>query len=167
MNNRSGGGFSKLQNIKNEMEKKLINDYYTELKKGYFTHNGVLKIDYIMLYPEIIADYLGGDGNKLTNTQLRNFYDYVRVAESTYKYSKDAGNTTETIKENLIIKIKKLNGMVTYSLGRDNSTVSKEFRQFLLANVEACNTVEDVLNGFIPHFEAVVGYFKYKNPRSK
>jgi len=166
-----------LQNALDYMNKQKLKDYYDELKKGYFTPNGVLKKEFIVAYPEIIADSLtggkkntnsnGGSNSGMTYTQIRNFYDYVRVAESTYRYSKDAGNDSEENKEKLLIKVKRLDGMVTYALGRDKPSVTEEFRRFILANVEACNTVDDVINGFLPHFEAVVAYFKYKNPKSR
>ena len=43
--------------------------------------------------------------------------------------------------------------MITYALARDAiRSVPEEFRQFILANVEVCNTIEDVVNGFLPHF---------------
>jgi CRISPR type III-A-associated protein Csm2 len=176
-NNSLGNSLSaQMQSVRDDMNKQKVEEYYDELKKGYFTPNGVIKKDFIVLYPEIIADNLTGfrksdnakDGsNNMSYTQIRSFYECVRVAESAYRYSKDAGNDSEENKEKLLIKIKRLDGVATYALGRDKPTVTKEFRRFIKANVEACNTVEDVVNGFMPHFEALVAYFKYKNPKSK
>ena len=163
-----GSSFKDLSGLKNllgDMNKQYVENYYNELKKGYFTPNGVLKKYFIILYPDIIADNLSS--GRMTYTQIRNFYDYVLIAANTYRYAKDAGDDSDETKEKLLLKIKRLDGMITYALARDNPSVTEEFRRFILANVEVCNTIEDVVNGFLPHFEAIVGYFKYRNPKSK
>jgi len=163
-----GSSFKDLSGLKNllgDMNKQYVENYYNELKKGYFTPNGVLKKDFIILYPDIIADNLSS--GRMTYTQIRNFYDYVLIAANTYRYAKDAGDDSDETKEKLLLKIKRLDGMITYALARDNPSVTEEFRRFILANVEVCNTIEDVVNGFLPHFEGIVGYFKYRNPKSK
>ncbi len=175
--NMTLNSFSGLKDVFYANNRKTIKDYYEELKNGYFTPNHVIKQEFLKEYPEIIVDDLAGirlgkNGNtesklRMSYTQIRNFYDYIRVAESSYRYSKEAGNDSETLKERFLAKIRRLDPMVTYALGRDNPSVTKEFRKFILANINSCNTVEDVINGFLPHFEAVVGYFKYKYPKSK
>ena len=131
-------------------------DYTDELKKGYFNERGVIKKVFIKELSEKAAkSFLGPP--QMTSTQLRNFYNHVKSSGTIYQLSRQ---DRDTAKDELLIKVQRLDSIVGYNKGRDGINIPVSFVEFIKANLEACKSADDVIAGFIPHFETVVGYFK-------
>jgi len=143
--------------MENRPDPSIWPEYKAELRRGYFNADGALKSDFVQRYSEAVARSFLVGSRHITNTQLRNFYNHVRTASSVFALT-DRGPMAETT---LINKINKLDAIVSYNKGRDNINIPDEFVDFVRCNLEACRSAKDVISGFIPHFETVVGYFKY------
>ncbi len=144
----------------------LPKDY---LKDGYFDETGNIYTKLISGTASEIADtFKNKYGNfDIKYTQMRKFFQHARQAQRTYEsVSYEERKEEKTIIE-LKNKIVKLKSMVLYAQGR--AQVPESFADFITKNVLIIekSSIEDIPNnvikGFIPHFEAVVAYFKYKS----
>ena len=142
---------------------KISDKYKKALENGYFDDNGALRIEFIQEFSKEIAQLLCD--RKMTSTQLRNFYSHVKRACTIYKLNKDS-NMKEAI---LLGKVKKLDSIVKYNMGRDNTgrdnMIPWIFGDFIALNLDACGSAKDITDGFAPHFETIVGYFKFYEKR--
>ena len=154
------------QNTQQNTQRNLPANYLQELKKGYFSEKKVIRKEFLITYTNSISLSFVN----MTYTQIRSFFGAVRIVESAYHYAieRKSGGTSEEIAEaKLIANIQRLDGIVTYACARDRNAVPENFRIFLQNNIEACKTAKDVLEGLIPHFEAVLGYFRYNFPNQR
>lgn len=126
------------------------------LKDGYFSSDGHIREDLLIDVAKRAAKSFGQGYPKLTNGQLKRFYSHVKTAEKSYQYSGD--------QEKLVLDIKTLNSFVAEAQGKKK--VPKEFYDFIRLNTEAVKSKKDVLKGFMPHFQAVVGYFSNYYPNN-
>ena len=138
----------------------LPEGYLPDLAKGYFSEEGVIRKEYLVTYPDGVSWSFTG----MTYTQIRSFFAALRVAESAYSNAIEGGVKAKVAEEQLIANVQRLDGIVTYARGRDRYLVPETFRTFMRKNIEACQTAKDVLEGFMLHFEAVLGYFRYNFP---
>jgi CRISPR-associated protein Csm2 len=126
------------------------------LQGGYFDSAGYIKQELLLEAASDIARKLGKDSKvEMTSNQLRKFYNHVKIAEKAYLLS--------GCKNKLIVDIKALDAFVAEAKGKGK--VPEFFYNFVKENVAKVATVEDVLQGFIPHFQAVVAYYTYHYPQ--
>ncbi len=94
--------------------------------------------------------FVGNNPRKplLKSSQLRKFYNEVRALAERVELE-----GFDKIKP----LIKMLKVKVNYQKGRD--LVPKEFVDFITECVDRVNDKEDFIDGFVRHFEAVVGYY--------
>lgn len=99
-------------------------------------------------------------GNKTINqnTQIRKFYDELY----NIKMKSEAANDKEKQFESLKPLVYMLASKAAYAKGRDK--VGKNFYNFIKSNVLSIETLED-LNTFLLYFEAVLGYYRFYNPK--
>jgi CRISPR type III-A-associated protein Csm2 len=119
------------------------------LEDGYFV-NGCLHPGYVVRERmEPLAREMAAA--KLTSNQIRRFFQHCRAIEARLK--------AKTSKwECEVVQFKKLDVAVADAFGKSPPKVPEIFRDFIQRNVAAVKTKEDFLEGFLPHFEALVGF---------
>lgn len=118
------------------------------LKTGYFDEKGNVLPAVIIDWPQTIALQL--DRQKMTSTQLRNFFAEVRRIDKQL----EAGAAFPSLKPRIL----KLDAYAEYSFNK--TTSPKLFRQFIEANLKwAVKDRKSFSEGFVSHFESVVAYF--------
>ncbi|ABO50156.1 CRISPR-associated protein, Csm2 family [Desulforamulus reducens MI-1] len=124
------------------------------LSKGYFDDQGCLLE---ILLTETASKIAKSFGSNMNNSQLRRFYGHAKTAEKSYAFSGD--------ERKFINDIKALDSFVAEAKGKDK--VPQIFYDFINVNVAKANSLKDIKQGFLPHFQAVVAYFTYHYPKSK
>ena len=129
------------------------------LEGGYFDDSGNIKCDLLTHTAEQVARVLGNSG--VTSTQLRRFFMQVRSIE------RELG--PKAFPE-LVPQIQSLQPAVANYVGRGKDPGERERRKslkwFIDRNVEfATKDQKNFEEGFIPHFESIVAYYKYHFPR--
>lgn len=188
-NNGQVGRSSGFNRDSDNIVRELPKEYIELLKEGYFDNCGVIKEQYLIGLAENVAISISGgkfSRKPMTATQMCSFFGHVRGAEMSYGYAtqdikkeeKSGKITTQEVKEKeqasgrqLVNQIKKLDMLVKNAASNIESSITPEFIQFISRNAVCCNSPRDILNGFIPHFEAIMGFFKYyernKNNRNQ
>jgi CRISPR type III-A-associated protein Csm2 len=114
---------------------------------GYFV-NGCLHPSYVARERmEQLAQNLAQEG--LTSNQLRKFFQHCRAIEARLR----AGSSTWDCEKAVFMK---LDFAAADALGK--TKIPETFHDFISRNVQAVKTKEDFLDGFLPHFEALVGF---------
>ncbi len=92
----------------------------------------------------------GRDG--LTAHQIRRFFGHCRAIETRLR---SGGATTWAA---ALPEIKKLDVAAADAAAKQPPKIPSLFHDFIRQNVAAVRTREDFLRGFLPHFEALVGF---------
>jgi len=120
------------------------------LKDGYFDSGGNLKPEYVRRKEVMpVVEKLGAA--KMTSSQLRRFFQHCRAIESLLKAKR---STWEKERASFM----KLDVAAEDALGKRERKIPRLFHDFIKQNVAAVKTEEDFLEGFLPHFEALVGF---------
>lgn len=118
---------------------------------GYFV-NGSLSSGYVVRERmEELAREMANAQPALTSHQIRRFFQHCRVIEARLR-----AKTSTWDQE--ITKFQKLDVAVADAFGKSPPKVPAIFRDFIQKNVAAVRTEKDFLEGFLPHFEALVGF---------
>lgn len=118
---------------------------------GYFV-NGCLNPGYVVRERmESLAQMMANGSPALTTHQIRRFFQHCRAVEARLR-AKSASWECE------LIEVKKLDVAVADAFGKSPPKVPEIFRDFIRKNVAAVKTEKDFLDGFLPHFEALVGF---------
>ncbi len=118
------------------------------LRKGYFLDPKCEQLD-----PDIVDSVALEVAKKLANTginshQLRRFFNQVRAIGANPSFASAKGDLVA------------LKSAAAYQVGR--GLVREDFKQFIDRNVDlAAQRQENLQRGFIPHFQAVLGFFVY------
>ncbi len=118
------------------------------LRKGYFLDPKCEQLD-----PEVLDSLAFEVAKKLANTginshQLRRFFNQVRAVAARPSFA--------AAKADLVA----LKSVAAYQVGR--GLVREDFKQFIDRNVDlAAQRQENLQHGFVPHFQAVLGFFVY------
>lgn len=130
------------------------------LAQGYFDPDGHIHPDLITSTAEEIAKRLGVGG--VTANQLRRFYTKAKTAEQRLKAGEPFPSVTAGILE---LKQHAANA-VGRAQGKNEQAGLELLKQFIDRNVDLATKSEEAFRkGFLPHFQGVVGYFKYHNPK--
>jgi len=127
----------------------FFDQYVTELEKGYFVKDDFIRVEFLIDYARSLAKLFGRDARLNKPAQIRKFFDFCRNVEGVYK----------TKKNFLYVKseLPKLVPLVNKASSRE--LVSSEFVEFVEKNIaQATKSDAHFLKGFMPHFEAVIGY---------
>lgn len=124
--------------------------YLTKLEKGYFDTNDYLWEDFITTMADNIARTFKG----LKNHQLRRFYGHIKAADNRLRLTGDWNAVN--------LDVKQLAPFVAEAKGKGK--VPESFYTFIDANMKKINSRRD-FEAFVEHFQAVVAYFTYYNPK--
>jgi CRISPR-associated protein Csm2 len=138
--------------------------YVDLVRSGYFDRDGVIREQYLRgITQDLVRRFQPGQQTGLTSSQLRNFYNNLKTAQTAYKnaVSSQEGDR-RTAGQVLLRRVQTMESLIYYAKGKeDNTAIPDAFLHFILENVNACKTPKDVNEGFFPHFQAVLGFFKY------
>ena len=117
-------------------------------KGTYFDERGSLKLEFVAKSNvETLARDLARD--RLNMHQLRRFFNYCREIERRLR-------STQSVWEAEKSNVARLSAFAADAGGKGK--IPKSFRDFIDKNVERCKTRSDFLEGFMKHFEALVGF---------
>ena len=122
------------------------------LNEGYFDGDGNLKSAYVSraaVEPLVIE--MGRASPQLTNSQLRRFFHHCRAIEARIK----ARSSTWGVEE---AAFRKLDVAAADAFGKTTKKIPRLFHDFIQRNVAAVENEQDFTKGFLPHFEALVGF---------
>lgn len=122
------------------------------LRNGYFDTAGTLRPDYVArdrIVPLVKA--MDGAQPRLTMSQVRRFFQHCRAIEARLR----AHSSTWAAEDPAF---RKLDVAAADAAGKSKPKIPRLFHDFIKANVSAVRTERDFLNGFLPHFEALVGF---------
>ena len=133
-------------------EKTLQELWPSYLQDGYFDVERNLKPEYVSrekVQPLVKA--MNDAKPKLTNGQLRRFFQHCRAIEAKLKANTSTWNAQ-------IASVKKLDIAAADAYGKSKKKIPTLFHDFIKSNVTTIKTEDDFLKGFLPHFEALVGF---------
>lgn len=137
------------------------------LEDGYFDNTGNIRTKLIDEKAQEIVESFADKYSKslIKYTQMRKFFQHARQAQRIYEALSYEDRQTEKAIVELKNRIIKLKEMASYAKGRGQ--IPDNFLEFISTNVKTIkkaktsNIPAEIIKGFIPHFEAVVAYFKY------
>lgn len=121
-------------------------------RSGYFDAAGNLRIDFVLrdrLVP--IAKDLANARPPLTVHQVRRFFQHCRAIEAKLR-----AKTSTWLAEEATFRL--LDAAAADALGKDKPKIPVLFHDFIKLNIAAVKNEKDFLKGFLPHFEALVGF---------
>jgi CRISPR type III-A-associated protein Csm2 len=144
------------------------------LDGGYFDESGFLKPEYVSrtagqgrngfygVDPLVMAMCKDGDRERrdaLTTHQIRRYFGHCRAIETRLKSGRVPWAT-------VVPDIKKLDIAAADGFAKQPPKIPDLFHDFIKRNVAKIKSEKDFIEGFLPHFEALVGfgaaYFKSK-----
>lgn len=137
------------------------------LAKGYLD-NGNIMAELVTTIPEEIAKAFGVGG--VTSTQLRRFFNKAKLVEQRLETETKRGVGVEEAFNSVIAEILELKQHAANSAGKAQNEKEKKglelLKQFIDLSVdEAVKSEAAFRKGFLLHFQGVVAYFKYHNPK--
>lgn len=142
----------------------LPSTYVDLVRTGYFDRDGVIREQYLRGATQDLArKFQPGQRGGLTSNQLRIFFNNLKTAQTAYKNAVSAAEGDRAAADKILLrKVQAMDSLIRYAKGKqDNSAIPEAFFHFILENVDACKNSKDINDGFIPHFQAVLGFFKY------
>ncbi|MBI2806668.1 MAG: type III-A CRISPR-associated protein Csm2 [Planctomycetes bacterium] len=121
-------------------------------RSGYFDAAGNLRNEFVArdrLVP--IAQVMGEAKPPLTMHQIRRFFQHCRAIEAKVR----AGTSTWATEE---AAFRQLDVAAADAFGKSPPKIPIDFHDFIKSNVAAVKNEKDFLKGFLPHFEALVGF---------
>lgn len=134
-------------------EQQTIGDVWPHyLDDGYFTTEGNLRRDYVSRDKvEPLVRAMANANPPLVKHQLRRFFQHCRALESRLRSKQAEWRTLEA-------DFCKLDAAAADAAGKTPAKIPGLFHDFIRRNVNAVRTEKDFLAGFLPHFEALVGF---------
>jgi CRISPR type III-A-associated protein Csm2 len=128
---------------------------------GYFNEKNIIRAELLGSIALSAARILGAE-RKTSYTQLRAFFTAARAVQKKYSARGDF--------EQIIPNIERLEYLVAYYVGKGKGDWERRDREVLKDFIES-NVVyakkdgHNFQDGFMQHFEAVMGYFKWLYPK--
>lgn len=122
------------------------------LTQGYFDEAGNLRNEFVVrdkIQP--LAEAMSRASPALTIHQIRRFFNHCRAIEARIR----AGTSTWAAEE---AEFRKLDVAAADAFGKSPQKIPQLFHDFIKHNVAAVKSEKDFLKGFLPHFEALVGF---------
>lgn len=118
------------------------------LEGGYFDAEGCLKVEYVSRDKvEPLAQKMAS----LTTHQIRRYFGHCRAIETRLK----SGGVKWA---EVWSQVKKLDVAAADGAAKEPRKIPPLFHDFIRRNVAAIKCEKDFLRGFLPHFEALVGF---------
>jgi len=119
-------------------------------EEGYFDRNGNLHLAFVQRSQvDVLARQMAEDG--LTSTQLRRFFQHCRGIEAQIKSGQSKWAQVAS-------RFKLLDSAAERARNRPRDSLPDIFYQFIRTNAAAVKTERDFIEGFLPHFEALLGF---------
>ncbi len=131
----------------------FFENYLKSIREGYFKDDS-LKKELIIDYPQKLASLFQKKFDVNKPTQIRKYYDQCRLKiEGPFKVRKNFEYAiAELYKMIPLINNAKMKGLIT-----------NEFYLFMENNIyEAVKSPKNFIEGFMPHFQSLIGYYKQK-----
>ncbi|MGH7214058.1 MAG: type III-A CRISPR-associated protein Csm2 [Tepidisphaeraceae bacterium] len=158
------GGFGAGDRDRSQPDQTVAQLWPGYLEGGYFDDKGCLQIQYVSrcipgdeLLPdrqqkglESIVREMANGRPALTTGQLRRFFMHCRGIETKLKSGADWTCTRP--------QFTFIDSAASDAHGKQPQKIPGLFYDFIRRNVNAVKTEQDFLRGFIPHFEALVGF---------
>lgn len=128
---------------------KVANHWPDYLKEGYFDADGCLKVEYVSRDKvEPLAQRMAS----LSTHQIRRYFGHCRAIETRLK-------SGGTMWASVWPEVKKLDVAAADGAAKQpQPKIPPLFHDFIRRNVDAIKCEKDFLKGFLPHFEALVGF---------
>lgn len=122
------------------------------LEGGYFDEHGHLRPEYVSREKvEPLIEAMANARPALTMNQLRRFFQHCRRIETHLRQSHAPWGK-------VLPQVTFLDAAAQDAVGKTDQKIPELFFDFIRRNVAAVSGPEDFLDGFIPHFEALVGF---------
>lgn len=132
-----------------EHVEQLWQDY---LQGGYFDAEGHLRIEYVSREKvEPLVRAMANASPKLTTGQIRRFFQHCRRLETRLQ-------TREAGWAQVRPQVEFLDAAAQDAFGKTPRKIPALFRDFIQRNIAAVRSEKDFREGFLPHFEALVGF---------
>jgi CRISPR type III-A-associated protein Csm2 len=119
---------------------------------GYFDAAGNLRNEFIAReWITPIAKAMSEAEPPLTMHQVRRFFQHCRAIEAKVR----AGTSTWAREE---AAFRQLDVAAADAFGKSPPKIPEQFHEFIKSNVAAVKDEKDFLKGFLPYFEALVGF---------
>lgn len=121
-------------------------------RSGYFDAAGNLRNEFVArerIMP--IAEDMSKARPALTMHQIRRFFQHCRAIEAKVR----AGTSTWPAEE---AAFRRLDVAAADAFGKSPQKIPELFHDFIKSNIAAVKNEKDFLKGFLPHFEALVGF---------
>ncbi len=163
---RSGYGGGSTSPSRDQPDDTVAKHWPDYLEGGYFDESGNLKIQYVsrcLPGDEHLPDHqqrgceeliysIANASIPLTTGQMRRFFSHCRALETKIK----TGSATWY---SLHAEFQKLDSAAADGFGKKpKPKIPGLFYDFIRRNVAAVHSEKDFLQGFLPHFEAIVGF---------
>lgn len=127
----------------------FIDQYWEELAYGYFIRDYYIRKEFVLTFAKELAEEFFKNENVNKPTQIRKYFDYCDKINGIFKVKKDF----LFVQAELPKVIPHLNNALKKGL------ITNDFYNFMEKNIEAALIEEkNFTKGFIPHFEAVIGF---------
>ncbi len=122
------------------------------LKGGYFDDAGNLKTEYVCREKvEPLVKAMCEQRTGLTTHQVRRYFGHCRAIETKLRAAGADWNSVRPL-------VCKLDVAAADGASKSPAKVPELFHDFIRRNVAAIKTEKDFVEGFLPHFEALVGF---------
>lgn len=122
------------------------------LKGGYFDDEGNLRVEYVSREKvEPLVRAMANAHPELTHGQLRRFFQHCRRIEARLKTGEEDWGRVRP-------QVAFLDSAAQDAYGKQPRKIPALFRDFIERNVAVIDSENDLRNGFLPHFEALVGF---------
>ena len=140
-------------------EQKIADCWPDYLKDGYFDAQDNLRLEYVARHIEGRDDIgvepmiraMANGHPKLTTAQLRRFFQHCRGIETRLKSQEATWSQVRPSFEFLA-------AAAADAYGKQPRKIPDLFYDFICRNIATVKTERDFLHGFLPHFEALVGF---------
>ena len=132
------------------------------LSGGYFDQNGNLKTEYVCRENvEPLVKVMCEQRTSLTTHQVRRYFGHCRAIETKLRAAGAAWDSVRPL-------VCRLDSAAADGAAKQPPKIPELFHDFIRRNVAAVKTKKDFLEGFLPHFEALVGFGQayFKKDRS-
>ncbi len=132
--------------------KQRVHDVWIDyLKEGYFDAAGNLRIEYVSRerVEPLIKEMCGHNG--LTTHQVRRYFGHCRSIETHLKAKGMEWARVWPL-------VKKLDISAADGAAKSPPKIPALFHDFIRCNVASVKSQKDFIQGFLPHFEAVLGF---------
>lgn len=145
---------------RDQQEELKLSDLWPDyLKGGYFDGNDEsgqpkLRLEYVSREKvEALVKTMSKARPQLTMHQLRRFFQHCRAIEA--KLKQQTSSSSWEVEQTSFAK---LDSAAADAWGKESKKIPRLFHDFIQRNVAAVKSKEDFLKGFLPHFEALVGF---------